>query len=125
MRLGASPDAVKVVSSGEEHPATASSGRHRTIARNRSGTAGRVSTTPRQMQGRALGMGLVVAGALLVLAGLAVWSGALAWFGRLPGDIRIEGARTRVWFPITSMVLISLLLSAVLWAVGWWLRTRR
>jgi hypothetical protein len=77
------------------------------------------------MQGRLLGLGLVVVGVLLVLAGLAVWSGALAWFGRLPGDIRIEGARSRVLIPISSMVVISLLVSGVASVVGWWLRTRR
>ena len=64
-------------------------------------------------------------GVLLVLAGLAAWSGALSWFGRLPGDIRIEGARTRVFIPITSMVLVSLVLSAVFSLVSWWFRTRR
>jgi hypothetical protein len=77
------------------------------------------------MNGRSLGGGLIVVGALLVLAGLAVWSGALSWFGRLPGDIRIEGARTRVLVPITSMVLISLVLSAAFSLLSWWVRTRR
>jgi len=77
------------------------------------------------MQGRELGSWLIVVGILLVLAGVAVWSGALSWFGRLPGDIRIEGPRTRVLIPITSMVVISLVLSAVLSLVSWWFRTRR
>ena len=42
---------------------------------------------------------------------LPVRPGALSWFGRLPGDIRIERPNARVYIPITSMVLISLVLS--------------
>jgi hypothetical protein len=63
------------------------------------------------MSGRGPGLFLVVAGILLVVLGLLVWSGALSWFGRLPGDLRWEGERTRVFIPITSMVLISVALS--------------
>ena len=54
----------------------------------------------------AVGVGVVVVGALL-------WSGALGWFGRLPGDIRIESGRTRVFVPITSMVIASIVLTIV------------
>ena len=46
--------------------------------------------------------------------GLLVYLGLFSWFGRLPGDIRIEGKGTRIYFPITSMVLVSLALSFVL-----------
>jgi DUF2905 family protein len=63
------------------------------------------------MSGRGPGLFLVVAGILLVVLGLLVWSGALSWFGRLPGDLRWEGERTRVFIPITSMVLLSVALS--------------
>jgi membrane protein implicated in regulation of membrane protease activity len=58
---------------------------------------------------------LVVLGLCLVVAGLLVWSGALSWFGRLPGDIRWEGERGRVYIPITSMILVSVVLSVLLW----------
>ena len=33
------------------------------------------------------------------------------WFGHLPGDIRYESSRTRVYFPITSMLLVSAVLT--------------
>jgi membrane protein implicated in regulation of membrane protease activity len=59
-------------------------------------------------------LGLVVAGVVLVLLGLLTYSGALSWFGKLPGDIRIERPGTRVYFPITSMLLLSVLLSLLL-----------
>ncbi len=60
------------------------------------------------------GLTLVVVGAVLVVVGLLVWSGALSWLGRLPGDIRIERAGVRVYVPITSMLLLSVVLSIVL-----------
>jgi hypothetical protein len=42
-------------------------------------------------------------------------SGALSWFGRLPGDIRISSDNTRVYIPITSMLLVSVVLNVMLW----------
>ena len=58
---------------------------------------------------------LVAAGVVLVLVGLLVWSGSLSWFGRLPGDIRIERDAFRVYVPIVSMLLVSAVLSLVLY----------
>jgi hypothetical protein len=55
---------------------------------------------------------IIGAGVALILVGLLVWAGAFRWFGRLPGDIRIERPGMRVYVPIASMLLISLLLSA-------------
>lgn len=60
------------------------------------------------------GKWLVVAGIALVVIGLLVQTGALGWFGRLPGDIRIERPGTRFYFPITSMVIVSVVLSLLL-----------
>ncbi len=72
--------------------------------------------------GRDVG-GLVVAiGVGVVVLGLLIWSGALSWFGRLPGDIRIEGDSTRVFIPITSMVIASVVLTVVVNVVGRFLR---
>ena len=63
------------------------------------------------------GKWIVAAGAGLIAFGLLVWSGALKWLGRLPGDIRIEGETTRVYIPIVSMLLISLVVSLVLYLI--------
>ena len=60
---------------------------------------------------RNIGLLVVVAGAGLVVVGLLIYSGALSWFGRLPGDIRYEGESTRVYIPIVSSLLASVLLS--------------
>jgi Protein of unknown function (DUF2905) len=61
---------------------------------------------------------IVMAGAVIVIIGLAVWSGALGWFGRLPGDIRIERDSMRVYIPIVSMLLISVVLSLLLYLLN-------
>ena len=61
---------------------------------------------------------IVIAGVVIVLIGLAIWSGALGWFGRLPGDIRIERDSVRVYIPIVSMLLISLVLSLVMYLLN-------
>lgn len=60
---------------------------------------------------------LIALGVGLILVGLLIWSGSLAWFGRLPGDIRIERETMRVYVPITSMVLVSVVLSLLLYLV--------
>ncbi|HEV2855509.1 MAG TPA: DUF2905 domain-containing protein [Thermoanaerobaculia bacterium] len=66
------------------------------------------------MQNRPFGLGIVVLGIAVAVIGLLVWSGALSWFGRLPGDIRIDRGNVKVFFPITSMILISIVLTLVL-----------
>ncbi len=61
-----------------------------------------------------MGPWLILAGVALILAGLLTWTGGLSWFGRLPGDIRLESGNSRVFIPITSMILVSLALSLLL-----------
>jgi hypothetical protein len=63
---------------------------------------------------------LVIAGVALILIGLLFWSGALGWFGRLPGDIRIERDSVRVYIPLVSMLVLSVVLSLALYLVRRW-----
>ena len=56
---------------------------------------------------------LIVIGVLLVIVGALVWLGALSWFGRLPGDIRVERPGFTFYAPIVSMLIISLVLTAL------------
>ncbi len=65
------------------------------------------------MDGRGLGLLIVAGGVVLVVVGLLVMSGALGWFGRLPGDLRFEGEHTRVFVPLTSMLLASVAVSLI------------
>ena len=58
---------------------------------------------------------LIVAGIILLVVGLAwPWLGKLP-IGRLPGDIVIDRPGLKFYFPLTSMILASLLLSLILW----------
>jgi Protein of unknown function (DUF2905) len=60
---------------------------------------------------------LIIVGIAVVVIGLilqfAPW--LLNWFGKLPGDINYESENTRVYIPITSMIIVSLLLSLLLY----------
>jgi hypothetical protein len=66
-----------------------------------------------------MGRLLIIAGIVIVAIGLilhfAPW--LLTWFGKLPGDINYETEHTRVYIPITSMLLISVLFSLLLYLV--------
>jgi len=62
---------------------------------------------------------LLLAGVfLIVLAGLLTLAQKIPWLGRLPGDIRIERENFIFYFPITTCILISILISLVFWLVG-------
>jgi len=58
---------------------------------------------------------LVTLGIIFIVAGIAwPWLTKLG-LGRLPGDIVIERDNFRFYFPITSMVLVSLVVSLIFW----------
>lgn len=67
-----------------------------------------------------LGKAIVGIGVILVFIGLFLWffGDKLSWFGRLPGDIRIERPGFSCFFPITTMIILSLVLSIVLSVLG-------
>jgi di/tricarboxylate transporter len=64
---------------------------------------------------RGPGLVLILLGVALVVVGLLVSTGALSWFGRLPGDLRWEGERGRIYVPVVSMILVSIVLSVLAW----------
>ncbi len=63
-----------------------------------------------------MGRLIIVVGLVLVVIGIVLHfaPGLLNWFGRLPGDIRIETENGRVFIPVTSMVLISVVLTLLM-----------
>lgn len=56
---------------------------------------------------------LVVAGIVLVLAGLLVGIGGRLGLGRLPGDLRLGSDNVRVYVPLTTMIIVSVVLTIV------------
>lgn len=57
---------------------------------------------------------LVIAGLILILAGLLwPWLGKIP-LGRLPGDIVINKPNMKIFFPVTTMILLSLLISLII-----------
>jgi uncharacterized protein HemY len=62
-----------------------------------------------------IGRFLIVAGVVLIAVGLAwPWLAKLP-LGRLPGDIAIERPNMRFYFPVTTMIVVSLVISFLLW----------
>ena len=63
-----------------------------------------------------LGKFLVVMGLLLAAVGIVLWSGlGKGWLGRLPGDIHYTKGNFSFHFPIVTCLLLSLLLTIILW----------
>lgn len=56
---------------------------------------------------------IMVFGAVILLIGVVIYffGNKLHWIGRLPGDIRIERENVRFYFPLTTMILFSVLLT--------------
>ncbi len=59
---------------------------------------------------------IMLAGGAIVVIGIIVYffSDKLHWIGHLPGDIRIERENFRFCFPITTMIIASVLLSVII-----------
>jgi spore maturation protein SpmB len=62
---------------------------------------------------------LILAGILLVIAGLILYffGNKFSWLGRLPGDIRVEKENFHFFFPITTMIIISVILSLIVYFI--------
>ena len=69
------------------------------------------------MGNKGVGQLIVTLGVIMVIVGLATMGGWLGWFGRLPGDIRVERDSMRLYVPIVSMLLISVVFSVLSYVV--------
>ena len=65
------------------------------------------------------GKWVIAIGIFIVIIGIIVYffHDKLTWIGRLPGDLRIEGENFRFYFPITTMIIFSLLLTSILYLI--------
>lgn len=83
------------------------------------GTPDRFPAITRLYDGR-MGRGLIAIGIVLVVLGLLLTLGERLpiRLGRLPGDIVIRGKNTTFYFPLMTSLLLSVLLSFVMWLLG-------
>ena len=67
-----------------------------------------------------VGRTLIIVGAILIVAGLLFNLGARLpiKLGRIPGDIVVRGKNSVFYFPVVTSLLLSLLLTAVMWLIG-------
>ena len=66
-----------------------------------------------------IGRLLLVFGVLIALAGVVLLLvGRVGWLGRLPGDIHIERGNWTFYFPLATSLLLSAVLTLILWIVG-------
>jgi len=68
-----------------------------------------------------IGKLLVVLGSVLVVVGLLLMAGSKLSFlglGKLPGDITYRGRNSTFYFPLTTCVVLSVLLTLVLWLIS-------
>ena len=65
------------------------------------------------------GKWIIGIGVIIILVGIIIYffHDKLNWIGRLPGDIRIEKENFRFYFPIVTMILVSLLGTLIIWLI--------
>jgi hypothetical protein len=56
----------------------------------------------------------MLGGVVVLVIGALMWLGVLSWLGKLPGDIRVERPGFRFYAPITSMIIISVVLTLLM-----------
>lgn len=63
-----------------------------------------------------IGKYLIIIGLFILVIGVLIYflGDKLSWIGRLPGDIRIEKENLKIFIPITTMILISILLTLII-----------
>ncbi|MEM7000106.1 MAG: DUF2905 domain-containing protein [Pseudomonadota bacterium] len=61
-----------------------------------------------------IGNWLILLGIFFLVAGILAKSGVLGWFGHLPGDLHIKRDGFQFYFPLASMILVSVALTALL-----------
>jgi hypothetical protein len=67
---------------------------------------------------KSAGLFLIIFGAGVVLLGSALYFGVnLSWFGKLPGDIRIIRPGSSFSFPITTCIVLSVVISSILYLI--------
>ena len=68
-----------------------------------------------------IGKYLILIGAIILVLGIFIYffGGNLKWLGHLPGDIRIERGNFRFYFPVTTIILINLIIFLIVKICKW------
>ncbi len=66
-----------------------------------------------------IGKTIVLLAVALAIIGALIWGLGKAGFKGLPGDLRIESENFRIYFPIVTCIVISVLLTLALWLWQW------
>ncbi|HEY9008399.1 DUF2905 domain-containing protein [Ohtaekwangia sp.] len=68
-----------------------------------------------------MGRLFIILGIIFVLAGIVItYHDRIPWLGKLPGDIRIEKENFSFYFPVMTSILLSILVSLILYFVNRW-----
>ena len=63
-----------------------------------------------------LGKSLIILGIIIVAIGIIItFAGKIPWLGRLPGDLYIKRENFTFYFPLTTCILLSIILSLIFW----------
>jgi hypothetical protein len=64
---------------------------------------------------------IIFSGILIMLGGLVIYffHNKLHWIGNLPGDIRVDRENFRFYFPLTTMILLSVLINIIVRIFRW------
>ncbi|MFL5772945.1 MAG: DUF2905 domain-containing protein [Flavisolibacter sp.] len=62
---------------------------------------------------------IIIIGSVIIVLGLLIYffHNHMSWIGRLPGDIRVERENFRFYFPLTTMILLSIVVTLILYVI--------
>ena len=65
------------------------------------------------------GKTIIIIWIILIFVGIVIWSfgDKLNWLGNLPGDIRVKKGNFSFYMPLTSMILLSIIVSLIIWII--------
>ncbi|MDR6196815.1 DUF2905 domain-containing protein [Siphonobacter sp. SORGH_AS_0500] len=66
-----------------------------------------------------LGKGLIILGGIVMVLGIVIYffHDKLHWIGRLPGDLHLERENVRIYMPIATCILVTIILNVILWLI--------
>ena len=71
------------------------------------------------LQTQQFGKYILITGIVIsIIGGIIILFGKIG-ISRLPGDIEIEGKNWKIYFPVISCIVISIILTGILWVVRW------